>query len=83
MLHDEGGLKDEDIAVRLMQNATDGAPTMIGCNAGFQTIMRKRIAPWARRTHCGAHRVQLTVAVLQEHGIVVIAVELCDAVRCS
>ena len=44
---------------------TDGAPAMIGCRSGFQTLVKEK-CPDVIRTHCTIHRQALMVKTKPE-----------------
>ena len=44
---------------------TDGAPAMLGCNLGFQALV-KRQAPKSKGVHCMLHRQALASKTLPE-----------------
>ena len=44
---------------------TDGAPAMIGCRSGFQTLVKEK-CPDVIRTHCTIHRQALLVKTMPE-----------------
>ncbi|XP_014772365.1 zinc finger BED domain-containing protein 5-like [Octopus bimaculoides] len=44
---------------------TDGAPAMVGCRSGFQTMVKK--SPNAIGTHCTLHRQGLMVKTMPDH----------------